>query len=136
MPLIPDATDVLSALEDAAAGLKIDQSAHSDRVCWLAACVWVLSGEVVSYGRGLTIREACAEAWLGTWDLSELIDVTLKRRPPRVADGRWRFEACPPGCWERVYASATMVRARKAIAAERLPTARNIADGTRGYPPL
>jgi hypothetical protein len=106
---IPDRVDVLSALEDAAAGLQLGHGKDCDRVCWVAACVWVLSGEPMAYGRGLTMREACADAWLATWGLSELIDTALGHREPRLPDGRWRLEACPPGRWERVHERAPVL---------------------------
>jgi hypothetical protein len=52
------------------------------------------------------MREAAADAWVGTWDLSVLLDCIIGGITPAEPDGRWRFELYPPGSWERVFASA------------------------------
>jgi hypothetical protein len=97
---IPDALDVANALEDLGAGLVLD--AGADR-CWLCVVVDVLTGERLCADIGLTMREAAAAAWISSLPVGQLLDAVLRRIPPPLPDGRWRFELARPGCWERVY---------------------------------
>jgi hypothetical protein len=97
---IPDALDVANALEDLGAGLVLD--ANEDQA-WVCVVVDVLSGKQLRAGVGLTMREAAANAWISCLPVPQLVDAVLRRIPPPLPDGRWRFELCPPGCWERVY---------------------------------
>ena len=102
MATIPDALDIANALEDLAAGLRLDPDAVGiDRV-WLCVLSDVTSGEQLCAGIGLTMREAAADAWVASLRVEQLIDSILSRIPPPLPDGRVRFELARPGCWERV----------------------------------
>ena len=101
---IPDSADIANALEDLAAGLRLNPEGFDD-CCWLCDLRGP-GGEHAGYGIGLTMREACADAWVGSWDLSALLDCIVGRKPPAEPDDRWQFELYPPGSWERVFASA------------------------------
>jgi hypothetical protein len=97
---IPDALDVANALEDLAAGLVLD--AGADR-CWLCVVVDVLTGERLCADIGLSANEAAGAAWVSSLPVGQLLDAVLRRIPPPLPDGRWRFELARPGCWERAY---------------------------------
>jgi hypothetical protein len=101
MATIPDALDLDSAIQDLAAGLRLDPDAVGDH-CWLCVLVDAVSGEQLSAGVGLTMREAAADAWISSLPVEQLLDAVAGRHPPPLPDGRWRFELAPPGCWERV----------------------------------
>jgi hypothetical protein len=100
---IPDALDIASALEALAAGLRVDPDTVGQDQAWLCALVDVVSGEQLGAGVGLTQREAAASAWVASLPVEQLVDSIIGRIPPPMPDGRWRFELCPPGCWERIY---------------------------------
>jgi hypothetical protein len=100
---IPDAVDIANALEDLAAGLRLDPDAVGSDHCWLCVLVDVVSGEQLSAGVGLTQHEAAADAWVSCLPVEQLVDSIVGRIPPPLPDGRWRFELCRPGCRERVY---------------------------------
>jgi hypothetical protein len=98
---IPDLCDIESAIEDIAAGLHLDPTGRENEL-WVCALRDRLSDTVCNYGFGLTMREAAASAWIGQLELGHLLDAIMRRAMPVMPDGRWRFEACPPGCWEIV----------------------------------
>jgi hypothetical protein len=100
---IPDALDIVSALEDLAAGLRHDPDVVGIDHCWLCVLVDYVSGEQLCAGIGLTEREAAADAWVSALPVEQLVDSIVGGIPPPLPDGRWRFELCPPRCWERVY---------------------------------
>jgi hypothetical protein len=102
----PDALDIANALEDLAAGLRLDPSGGYDHLCWLCACTSVATG-ATTYGLGLTQREAMADAWVGIQSLGELLDAVIDARPLVAPDDRWRFELHAPGAWERTFAVHT-----------------------------
>jgi hypothetical protein len=99
---VPDGRDIANALEDLAAGLRLDPDAVG-QACWVCVLVDVISGEQISAGIGLSMREAAANAWVASLSLNRLLDAVLGRAPPPLPDARWRFELGQPGCWERVY---------------------------------
>jgi hypothetical protein len=101
---VPDCLDIANALEDAASGLRLDPAGRFDHVCWLCA-LHNPAGELAGYGVGLTAREAAADAWVGSWDLTALLDCIMGKVAPAEPDGRWHFELYPPGSWERVFAT-------------------------------
>ena len=103
MSTIPDALDIANALEDLAAGLRLDPDAVGIDRLWLCVLSDVTSGEQLCAGIGLTMREAAANAWVSYLPIEQLIDSIVGRIPPPMPDGRWRFELAQPGCWERVY---------------------------------
>ena len=96
----PDALDIANALEDLAAGLVLNAGADQ---AWVCVVVDVLTGERLCADIGLTMREAAAAAWISSLPVGQLLDAVLRRIPPPLPDGRWRFELARPGCWERVY---------------------------------
>jgi hypothetical protein len=100
---IPDAHDVANALEDLAAGLRLDPDAVGVDQAWLCLVVDVLTGERLSAALGLTANEAAGAAWVASLPLNHQLDAVLGRAPPPLPDGRVRFELGPPGSWERVY---------------------------------
>ena len=102
MATIPDALDIANALEDLAAGLRLDPDAVGIDRLWLCVLSDVTTGEQLRAGIGLTMREAAADAWVASLRVEQLIDSILGRIPPPMPDGRWRFELAQPGCWERV----------------------------------
>jgi hypothetical protein len=69
----PDALDIVNALEDVAAGLRLDPSGGFDHLCWL--CKLHGADGAAAYGLGLSEREAAADAWVGTRSLGTLLDV-------------------------------------------------------------
>jgi hypothetical protein len=102
MATIPDALDLDSAIQDLAAGLRLDPDAVG-QACWVCVLVDVTTGEQLCAGVGLTKHEAAADAWLSSLPVDRLLDAVAGRRPLPLPDGRWRFELGAPGCWERVY---------------------------------
>jgi hypothetical protein len=96
---IPDCIDIANALEDLKAGLRLDPQALDDH-CWLCVLHGLTGAQ--SCGVGLTAREAAADAWVGSWELGQLLDCIMGKAAPAEPDGRWRFELAPPGCWEYV----------------------------------
>jgi hypothetical protein len=102
---IPDAHDIVSALDDLAAGLALDPDVVGVDQAWVCVVVNVLTGEQLSAGFGLTPNEAAGAAWVACLPVAQLLDAVLRRIPPPLPDGRWRFEICPPGRWERVYST-------------------------------
>ena len=96
---IPDRLDIANALEDIAAGLRFNPKGLND-ICWV--CDLTGPNGAHSQGIGLTMREAAADAWVCSWPLSQMIDCIMGKAAPPAPDGRWLFELCPPGCWERV----------------------------------
>jgi hypothetical protein len=102
MATIPDAADIANALEDLAAGLRLDPDAVGADQAWVCVVVDVTSGEQINAAVGLSMREAAADAWVTSLPVEQLLDVILGRTPPPLPNGRVRFEVCPPGCWERV----------------------------------
>jgi hypothetical protein len=98
----PDALDIANALEDLAAGLRLDPSGGFDHLCWL--CELHGPDGAVAYGLGLSEREAAADAWVGIQSLGERLDAVIGGRPLIGPDNRWRFELHPPGSWERTFA--------------------------------
>jgi hypothetical protein len=101
MATIPDAADITSALEDLAAGLALDPDVVGVDQAWACVVVDVISGEQLSAGFGLTMREAAADAWVSCLPAVTLVDAVLGRRPLPLPDGRVRFEIAEPGCWSR-----------------------------------
>jgi hypothetical protein len=104
---VPDALDLAHALEDAAAGLRLDPSGGYDHLCWLCALHHPEDDAVVGYGLGLSARESMADAWIGTRSLGELLAAVIDGKPLIGPDNRWRFELHPPGSWERTFAVHT-----------------------------
>jgi hypothetical protein len=102
MERIPDGADIANALEDLAAGLRINPEGLDDH-CWL--CVLHGPDGAQNCGIGLTAREAAADAWVSSWELPQLLDCIMGKAAPAEPDGRWRFELAAPGCWERVHAT-------------------------------
>src|SRR5262249_44704544 len=101
----PDALNIANALEDLAAGLRLDPSGGFDHLCWL--CELHGPDGAVAYGLGLSEREAAADAWAGTRSLGTLLDAALDDKSLPLPDGRWTFELHPPGAWERTFAVHT-----------------------------
>ena len=85
----PDALDIANALEDMAAGLRLDPSGGYDHLCWLCAGTSVATG-ATTYGLGLTQREAMADTWVGI-SLGTLLDAVIDGKPrssdPTTAGG-------------------------------------------------
>jgi hypothetical protein len=106
MATIPDVLDIANALEDLAAGLRLDPDTVGIDRLWLCVLSDVTSGEQLCAGIGLTMREAAADAWVASLRVEQLVDSILGRIPPPLPDGRVRFELARPGCWERQRAAA------------------------------
>ena len=99
---IPDALDIVSALDDLAAGLALDPDVVGVEQAWACVVSDVLTGEQLSAGFGLTKNEAAASAWISCLPVARLLDAVLGRIPPPLPDGRVRLVLARPGCWERV----------------------------------
>jgi hypothetical protein len=125
---IPDCLDIANALEDLAAGLRLDPSGGYDHLCWLCALHHPQDDAVVGYGLGLSEREAAADAWVGIQSLGELLDAIIDRRPLIGPDNRWRFELHPPGSWERTFAVHTTTTSTRTS-----PTVRHPVDRGGSY---
>ena len=102
MATIPDAHDVANALDDLAAGLALDPDVVGVDQAWGCVVIDVLTGKQLSAGFGLTANEAAGAAWVACLPVGQLLDAVLRRIPPPLPDGRWRFELGRPGSWERV----------------------------------
>jgi hypothetical protein len=83
--------------------LRLDPEGFDDS-CWLCDLHGADDAHICDVG--LTAREAAADAWVGSWELGQLLDCIMGKAAPAEPDGRWRFELAPPGGWERVYARA------------------------------
>ena len=77
---VPDCLDIANVLEDLAAGLRLDAPGFDDRL-WLCE-LRDESGTHASYGLGLTEREAAADAWVGSWELGQLLDCIMGKAAP------------------------------------------------------
>ena len=98
---IPDAHDIVSALDDLAAGLALDPDVVGIDQAWMCVVVDVISGKQISAAIGLTPNEAAGAAWVASLPVAQLLDAVLRRIPPPLPDGRVRLVLARPGCWER-----------------------------------
>ena len=64
MATIPDVLDIANALEDLAAGLRLDPDTVGIDRLWLCILSDVTNGEQLCAGIGLTMHEAAADAWV------------------------------------------------------------------------
>jgi hypothetical protein len=99
---IPDAADIVDAIENLGAGLALDPDACAGAQVWLGVVIDVITGEHLGAAVGLTMREAAGAAWAACLPVGQLVDALLGRAAPPLPDGRVRFELGPPGSWERV----------------------------------